>query len=225
MDPLKGTAWSDASVVSGFARGRPNPVLMEWVAREARRQARLRVLDIGCGAGRNALPIAEGGHDIVGIDLSSAMLEAATGRSRQGSLAGRTWWVLSPSAALPLREASFDLVIAHGIWNLSKTDAEFRNAVREAARVARPHALLFVFTFSRHTLPDDDQPAAGQQLVFSQFSGKPQCFLSQDQLIAEMADAGFHQERGTVIQEYNRPEPVTLSSGAPVIYEGVFRKV
>jgi ubiquinone/menaquinone biosynthesis C-methylase UbiE len=50
---------------------------------------------------------------------------------------------------LPLGDASIDLVVAHGIWNLARSAAEFRRAIAEAARVARPDAGLFVFTFSR----------------------------------------------------------------------------
>ena len=52
-------------------------------------------------------------------------------------------------------------------------------AVDEAARVAKPGAGLFVFTFSRHTLPAETLPVAGEPFVFTQFSGEPQCFLTE----------------------------------------------
>lgn len=80
-------------------------------------------------------------------------------------------------------DASFDLIVAHGIWNLAGSGAGFRAAVAEAARVARPGAGLFVFTFSRHTLADDAQPDPGESFVFSSWNGEPQCFLSEAQLI------------------------------------------
>lgn len=35
------------------------------------------VLDVGCGTGRIALDLAQQGHEVVGIDLSEAMLQAA----------------------------------------------------------------------------------------------------------------------------------------------------
>ncbi len=224
MDPLAGTPWSAASTVAGFARGRPNPVLVHWAIRELARSGRLRLLDLGCGAGRNAVPLAEEGCDVIGVDLSLAMLRAALDRRRAAAPRGRTTWLLSSADVLPLRSGSCDFIVAHGIWNLAQSAAEFRRATAEAARVARAGAVLFVFTFSRHTLADDAEPVAGEPFVFTQFSGQPQCFLTEAQLVAEVRAAGFDLEPGTTIQEHNRPPAGALSTGAPVIYEGIFRR-
>jgi hypothetical protein len=60
--------------------------------------------------------------------------------------------------------------------------------------------------------------------VFTQFSGQPQCFLTDTQLLAELADAGFAADPAVPLTEHNRPRPGTLRTGtAPVIYEGAFR--
>ena len=80
---------------------------------------------------------------------------------------------------LPFRSASFDFVVAHGIWNLARSGGEFGRAVREAARVARPGAALFLFTFSRTTLPDAAMPVAGESFVYTEFSGQPQSLTSR----------------------------------------------
>src|SRR5580698_7323635 len=39
----------------------------------------LRVLDAGCGQGTQALELARLGHDVVGLDVSDTLLEAARG--------------------------------------------------------------------------------------------------------------------------------------------------
>jgi hypothetical protein len=115
-------------------------------------------------------------------------------------------------------------VIAHGIWNLARSAAEFRRALREAARVSRPGAGLFVFTFSRTTLPPQTEPVPGEPYVFTQFSGQPECFLTEDQLVRELDVAGFTPDPGVPLEEHNRPQPGKLHTGTvPVIYEGAFR--
>ena len=81
--------------------------------------------------------------------------------------------------------------------------------------MARPGAGLFVFTFSRHTLPAEAPPVAGEAFVFTQFSGEPQCFLSDAQLVAELAAAGFELPPGAGLTELNRPRPGALHAGGP----------
>lgn len=211
-------------MVSGFAQSLPNAVLMRVAAVEFGRSEGRRVLDIGCGAGRNAIPLASLGWDVVGIDMSVPMLCAAKQRARDASVADRCHVALAQMDEIPVRNGSCDFVIAHGIWNLARSAAEFRRALGEAARVARRGAGLFVFTFSRNTFPPDTEPVPGECFVFTQFSGQPQCFLTDAQLVAELAVVGFRLNPDVPLTEYNRPRPGVVRAGtAPVIYEAAFR--
>jgi ubiquinone/menaquinone biosynthesis C-methylase UbiE len=183
------------------------------------------LLDIGCGAGRNALPLANAGWDVVGTDLSSPMLTAAAARVADAGIANRLRFLLAPMDQLPFVAESFDFVVAHGIWNLARSGREFRHAVREAARVARPGCALFLFTFSRHTLADTAQPLPDESFVFTQFSGEPQCFLTEAQIVGELAAGGFEPDPLLPLHELNRAGKGQLQmNAAPVIYEGLFRR-
>jgi SAM-dependent methyltransferase len=127
---------------------------------------------------------------------------------------------------LPLRDASVDLVVAHGIWNLARSAAEFRRAVAEAARVARPGAGLFLFTFSRETLDPGDLPVPGEEFVFTQFAGEPQCFLTEPEVLDELLRHGFEKDPPGPLTEYNRSVAgPSFARGGPVILEGTFRAV
>ena len=182
-------------------------------------------MDVGCGAARNAAPMAALGARVVGTDLAWPMLEAARQRVAAEGLEARASFVRAPMDALPLRDASADMVVAHGIWNLARSAAEMRRAMAEAARVARPGADLFVFTFSRATLAPDDRPVPAETFVFTQFAGEPQCFLTEAELIDELRRAGFDQHPPGCLTEYNRPAPgPRLARVGPVIYEGTFRR-
>jgi SAM-dependent methyltransferase len=225
LDPLAGSPWSAPATVAGFARSAPNEVLVGYARAELQRAKGARALDLGCGAGRNALPLARLGWHVTGTDLSWPMLRAAAERAAHEGVLDGPRLILAPMDRVPIRDRSVDLLVAHGIWNLASSAAEFRTAVREAARVARPDAGLFVFTFSRNTLPPDVPPVAGEPFVFTEFSGKPQCFLTDRQLVDELDAAGFVPDPAVPLTEYNRPRPGALSSGGPVIYEAAFRAV
>ena len=225
-DPLTGSPWSRPETVAGFVASPPNPTLMQFAREELQRIGTGRALDLGCGAGRNAIPLATQGWNVVCIDLSVPMLEAARDRARQQDQSERRLgMLLAPMDLLPVASRSCELVVAHGIWNLARSGDEFRRAIREAARVATPGAALFVFTFSRNTLPLEAEPVPGESFVFTQFSGQPQCFLTERQLVAELAAAHWIPDPSVALRELNRPADNALRTrGAPVIYEGVFRQ-
>ena len=200
-------------------------MLLAWARGEIARVPGLRVADIGCGAGRNACPIAALGARVVGTDLALPMLEAARRRASADGVAPRTLFARAAMETLPLRHGVADLVIAHGIWNLARSGAEMRRGMAEAARVARPGAGLVVFTFSRNTLPAEATPVPGEAFVFTDFAGEPQCFLTEAQLLGELRTAGFEKDPPGQLTEYNRPAPgLCVARGGPVIYEGTFRR-
>jgi ubiquinone/menaquinone biosynthesis C-methylase UbiE len=196
---------------------------MQFAEDEQRRGTRGEALDIGCGAARNAVPLALSGWRVFGTDSSRPMLDAAAERAAKAGVRDRMHLMRATMAALPMAGGSADLIIAHGIWNLASSGAEFRQAVREGARVARPGAALFVFTFSRHTLPADVTPVAGETFVFTQFSGQRQCFLTHHQLLEELASAGFVPDPAVPLRELNRHKGLLNTPSGPVIYEGTFR--
>lgn len=215
--------WSSPQTVHGFVQAAPNERLLQFAAEERPRAGRGVLLDIGCGAARNALPLADAGWTVLGTDTSRPMLDAAVQKARAASPRPGVGFVEAAMDALPVADRSVDLIVAHGIWNLARSGEEFRRAVAEAARAARPRAGLFLFTFSRHTLPAEVSPVAGERFVFTEFAGEPQCFLTADEIVAELGAAGFHPDQAVPLRELNRPAgPVRTISG-PVIYEGAFR--
>jgi SAM-dependent methyltransferase len=223
-DPHTTSPWSRPDTVAGFAASPPNETLLRFANNEFSSGARHRLVDIGCGAGRNAIELARQGWSVVGVDLSTPMLMAAADRARQDRVTGRFRPLRGRMDRLPVRDGCADLIVAHGIWNLAQSAAEFRAAVEEAARIASPGAGLFVVTFSRSTLSAEAVPVEGEPFVFTQFSGQPQCFLTEAQLVAELAEARFASDPGVSLRELNRPRPGLLrSTSVPVVYEGAFR--
>src|SRR6476659_6547545 len=84
-----GSPWESPATVRGFSTGSPNPALMECARGELARTGNVGAIDIGCGAGRNAVPLAAQGWQVLGLDLSWPMLLAAANRAREESVGER----------------------------------------------------------------------------------------------------------------------------------------
>jgi SAM-dependent methyltransferase len=117
-----------------------------------------RVLDLGCGEGYCARRLMQmGAAEVLGIDSSSQMIEAARSEEAREPLGIR--YEIGDAVALPqLADASFDLVLAVFLFNYLDVDA-MRRCMAEVARVLRPTG-RFVFAVPHPALPfvRDEEP-------------------------------------------------------------------
>lgn len=97
-----------------------------------------RVLEIGVGTGRIALPLAEAGVPLVGLDLSRPMLDRLVQNA-----GGRAPFpvVQADATALPFGDGSFGAAVAVHVLHLVPG---WREAVRELVRAVRPGGRVLV---------------------------------------------------------------------------------
>jgi ubiquinone/menaquinone biosynthesis C-methylase UbiE len=97
-------------------------------------------LELGCGTGRVALPVARTGIRLVGADRSSEMLARARQRRRRSKTASSLALVRADIRRLPFaRPGRFALVIAaYGILQSLLADADLDATLSSVAEVIRP---------------------------------------------------------------------------------------
>ena len=105
------------------------------------------VLELGCGTGRIAVPLARAGVNLVGIDRSDRMLERAARRAAAARSTrrrrGRLTLVRGDIRRLPFATERFGFVIgAYGILQSLLSDRDLSAALQSAARVLTPGGLL-----------------------------------------------------------------------------------
>lgn len=103
----------------------------------------LRVVEPGIGTGRIAIPLAERGYQVSGIDLSSEMLRILTQRVLAHKPAMTVQAQCGDATALPYDDASFDLGIAvhlfYFIPNWQQAFDEFLRVVKADGTIILMH--------------------------------------------------------------------------------------
>jgi ubiquinone/menaquinone biosynthesis C-methylase UbiE len=105
-----------------------------------------RVLEIACGTGRFTVLLAERGADVVGLDISDAMLEQGREKAALAGVDDHLEFVRGDAARLPFPDDDFDAVVAMRFFHLADTPASF---LGEMARVSREQ--VFFDTFNRYS--------------------------------------------------------------------------
>ena len=115
----------------------------------------MRVLDAGCGAGRNSEYLMRCGTEIYGVDSDPNQI------ARVRDVASKAAPALSPEHFgvarlddLPFPDAHFDAVICNAVLHFSTDTAEFENSVSEMWRVLRPGGVFFARLASTIGLED-----------------------------------------------------------------------
>ena len=85
------------------------PGALEFLARLAIPPG-TRALDVGCGAGQTALPLARSGAIVTGVDIATNLIEQASARARAEGLDVR--FDEGDAEDLPYASASFDVVLS-----------------------------------------------------------------------------------------------------------------
>lgn len=107
-----------------------------------------RVLDIGCGAGQSAIPAAQQGHQVVGVDIAENLIEHASERARYEGL--NVQFDVGDAENLPYEDNSFDVVISMiGAMFAPQPD----KVASEIARVLRPGGKLYMANWTPAGVP------------------------------------------------------------------------
>jgi ubiquinone/menaquinone biosynthesis C-methylase UbiE len=102
----------------------------------------LKILDLGCGTGRNSNYIADLGNEVVGLEISLTALNLAKERARLLGLKVK-YLHQSMGEILPFAENSFDLVLDITSSN-SLNEQERAIYLSEVFRVLKPNGYFFV---------------------------------------------------------------------------------
>ena len=104
----------------------------------------MRLLDAGCGSGRNLNYFLQGGFDVCGVDQSAESVAQirALAASLAPNLSPNNFRV-EPVEQLSFPGADFDVVISSAVLHFALDEEHWHGMVREMWRVLKPGGIFF----------------------------------------------------------------------------------
>ena len=119
----------------------------------------MRVLDAGCGNGRNLIHLLKENYFVFGVDASARAIEETSALSKR--LAPTTppeRFRVERIEALSFHDSAFDVVICSAVLHFAEGQAHFKQMLAELWRVLAPGGLLFTRLASSIGLEDKITP-------------------------------------------------------------------
>jgi ubiquinone/menaquinone biosynthesis C-methylase UbiE len=126
----------------------------------------LKVLDLGCGDGTTAIPAAQSGAEVLGVDIASNLVAAGNRRAQELALANVRFQEGDASDLNGLPDRSFDLVVS--IFGAMFAPKPFEVA-KEMVRVTRPGGRIVMGNW----IPSDPTLVAQILKISSAYSPPP----------------------------------------------------
>jgi SAM-dependent methyltransferase len=191
----------------------------EQVVRNLGIGPRQKVLDLGSGDGTTALPAAQLGADVLGVDIASNLVEAGNERAREDGLTNLRFQEGDASDLKDLEDDSFDLVLS--VFGAMFAPKPF-DVAKEMVRVTRPGGRIVMGNW----IPGDPTLVAQILRISSAYSPPPpEGFVSpmtwgmEDQVTERFTSAGVQEENITFL----RDTWVFNFSGTPAEFVADFR--
>lgn len=181
--------------------------------------AGMEVLDLGCGDGTTALPAAARGANVLGVDLTAALLAAGRARAAAAGLDNITFQEGDASALVDLEDERFDLTVS--VFGAMFAPRPY-DVAKEMVRVTRPGGRIVMGNW----IPGDPTVVAQILKIAAAYSPPPPPeFVSpmlwgvEDEVIDRFGAAGIAAEQ----IGFERASWVFDYEGTPEELVGLFR--
>lgn len=161
----------------------------------------LNVLDLGCGDGTTAIPMAKSGAQVLGVDIARNLVAAGNARARKEGLSNCTFIEGDASDLSGIKDLSFDLVVS--IFGAMFAPKPF-DVAKEMVRVTRPGGRIVMGNW----IPGDPTLVAQILKISSAYTPPPpEGFVSpmlwgvENHVTERFASAGVLQENITFTRD------------------------
>jgi tellurite methyltransferase len=154
---------------------------------KGRFESKMRVLDAGCGAGRNLVYFLREGFDVCGVDVSRDAIAhvRALARALAPHLPGENFRQ-EPVEKMSFEGESFDAVISSAVLHFARDEEHWLALMREMWRVLKPGGIFFARLASTTGVEGELKHLGGRRY---RLPGGVEWLLSDVSMLRETADS------------------------------------
>ena len=141
----------------------------------------MKVLDAGCGGGRNLVYLLRSGFDVFGVDRTTESISQI--RALAAALAPQlpaNNFRLEPVETMSFADAAFDVVISSAVLHFARNEQHWQSMLDEMWRVLRPGGMFFARLASNIGIEDQIEQIAGRRYHLPDGSDR---FLVDEQML------------------------------------------
>ena len=142
----------------------------------------MRVLEAGCGAGRNLVYFIREGYEVFGADADPRAIENVR---RQAPALPPENFRVEPVEALSFPDGFADVVISSAVLHFARDDQQFHAMLCGTWRVLKPGGLLFCRLASSIGIEARVQPIGGRRCLLPDGSER---YLVDEALLIQLTD-------------------------------------
>ena len=211
--------WNKKEIVEEFAAYEAPKYWKEFLS-TFKNPDSIRVLDLGCGGGRNSVLAAGMGFHVSASDLHFNMVKATrkvlAPYIPKAELVKRV--VKTGFEKTPYATGAFDVVIASGVLHNANTVKKFRDGVHEISRILKNNGSFCMNIFYLESDDPTMRASKREKGVFYTDIGLPMVLLGRKEIISELAKAGIVPTNNVTSYESQ------VNTGRRYVLRGVFRK-
>jgi SAM-dependent methyltransferase len=133
----------------------------------------MRVVDAGCGHGRNLVYLLREGYEVFGVDASPSAIASIREIARElAPTLPRENFQVGAIEAMPFADAFADVVICNSVLHFARDDAHFDAMVSDLWRILRPGGLLFCRLGSTIGMEFEREDGAASARLFRMVDGQ-----------------------------------------------------
>lgn len=149
----------------------------------------MRILDAGCGDGRNIHYLLHCAADVFGVDANPAVIERVQAlAARLAPQLSKDHFFVGDLSELPFQDGFFDVVLSSAVLHFADDEPDFESSVAEMWRVLRAGGMLFARLASTIGIEDRVVPLGGRRYEVP--DGTERFLVDEEYLLRLGADLG-----------------------------------